>query len=234
MYRIGICDDGINVCSEIEEMILFYARQRNTRIETSIWYSGEGLCEYLRNESDLDILFLDIQLIKLTGIEVAEFIRNHLEDRNMQIVYISAESSYAQSLFKTQPLDFLVKPIMQTHINEVLDLAIKILNRNNEKFQYRFGKEYYCIPFNEILYFTSEGKKIYIVSFCGKRLFYGKIKDFISELPENFMAIHQSYVINKKHVAHYTYELVELVNGETLPVSKAHRKQVRANLLQGD
>ena len=60
---------------------------------------------------EYDILFLDIELFRMTGIEAGDFIRNRLEDRSMQIIYISGKSSYARELFKTQPMDFLVKPI---------------------------------------------------------------------------------------------------------------------------
>lgn len=109
MYRIGICDDETDICAKIEEIVLLYARKRDVNLDTEVWYSGEGVCEYLKRGNSIDILFLDIELLHMTGIEVANFIRNRLENRKMQIVYISEKQSYALALFKTQPLDFLVK-----------------------------------------------------------------------------------------------------------------------------
>ena len=103
----------------------------------------------------LDVLFLDIELWKMTGIEAGSFIRNRLEDRRLQIVYISGKASCAWSLFKTQPLDFLVKPIRQEQVDEVLDLAVKILGRNETKFAYQSGRDYYYIPYGDIRYFVS-------------------------------------------------------------------------------
>ena len=111
MYNIGICDDGENICASIENMILQYAEEKKIKTDIKLWYSGEGLCNFLKQGGHLDILFLDIELFELTGIEVGSFIRNKMEDRGMQIIYISGKSSYAQKLFKTQPMDFLVKPI---------------------------------------------------------------------------------------------------------------------------
>lgn len=104
MYTIGICDDGTNICSLLEDMVLFYAQKNKLRMNTQVWYTGEDLCRYLEQGGHLDVLFLDIELFELSGIEVAEFIRNQLEDRGMQIIYISGEASYAQKLFKTQPI----------------------------------------------------------------------------------------------------------------------------------
>ena len=136
MYNIGICDDGENICTSIENMLLQYAGENNIQITVNIWYTGEGLKDYLKAGNHLDILFLDIELFKITGIEVGNYIRKQLDDRGMQIVYISGKASYAQQLFKTQPLDFLVKPILQEQINETIETAVRIINKKKEKFEF--------------------------------------------------------------------------------------------------
>ncbi len=136
MYDIGICDDGENICTSIENMLLQYAGENNIQITVNIWYTGEGLKDYLKAGNHLDILFLDIELFKITGIEVGNYIRKQLDDRGMQIVYISGKASYAQQLFKPQPLDFLVKPILQEQINETIETAVRIINKKKEKFEF--------------------------------------------------------------------------------------------------
>ena len=232
MYNIGICDDGRKICSFIENMILLYMKEREIQADTKVWYTGEGLCSYLRQGNHIDILFLDIELIELTGIEVGDFIRNQLENREMQIVYISGKAAYAQQLFKTQPMDFLVKPITQPQINEVMDLAVKIIGKKSETFEFKNGKEHYYISYGEILYFVSEGRKIKIITPREEKEFYGKIRELEKNLPGEFITIHQSYIINKEYVTRYTYEMVELVNGTILTISKANRKQVREKILR--
>lgn len=83
MYNIGICDDGKNICSSIENMLLQCAKEKNIHIETYVWYTGEGLKEYLERGNRLDILFLDIELFQMSGMEVGDYIRNHLDDMRM-------------------------------------------------------------------------------------------------------------------------------------------------------
>lgn len=234
MYKIGICDDGENICTEIEEMLLQCAGKQNLQIETSIWYTGEGLRDYLRTGNHLDILFLDIELFKMTGIEVGDFIRNEMDDRGMQIVYISGEPSHAQKLFKTQPMDFLVKPITLRQIEDALGLAVKLIGKNADRFEFRNGRDYYYIPYSEILYFESAGRKIKIVAADGEKDFYGGIRELARELPGEFFPIHRSYVINRRHVVRYTYETVEMDDNTILPISKAYRKLVRERLLRGE
>lgn len=232
MYNIGICDDGKNICISIENMILQYTNNKNIVADIFVWYTGEKLCSYLKQGNHIDILFLDIELLKQSGMEVGDFIRNTLEDRQMQIIYISARSSYAQKLFKTQPLDFLVKPIVQSQVNEVLELAVKILKKNTEKFKFKYGQDYFYVPYGEICYFASEGRKVKIFTVKGQEEFYGKLKNIIEKLPENFIMIHQSYIVNKEFITRYTYEMVTILDGTKLDISKANRKMVREILLK--
>lgn len=233
MYNIGICDDGRNTCAAIEKMIIVCAQKKNIEIEISVWYAGEQLCEFLGQGGRLDILFLDIQLLELSGIEVGEFIRNKMEDRGMQIIYISGEASYAQRLFKTQPMDFLVKPITQQQIEDAIELAVKIIKKKAARFAFQKGKDHLFVPYDDILYFESEGRKIKVVTYKAENEFYGSMKELEKSVPMNFLMIHQSYIINKEHVVRYTYEIVEMDNGTILMISKAHRRQVRDILLRG-
>lgn len=164
---------------------------------------------------------------------MGDFIRNRLEDRGMQIIYISGEPAYAQKLFKSQPMDFLVKPITRKQIEDSLDLAVKLVEKNAKKFEFQNGRDYYYISYGKIIYFESEGRKIKIVAVGAEKEFYGGIRDLVKRLPKEFFPIHQSYVINKMHVVRYTYEMVEMDNGIMLSISKAYRKQVRERLLRG-
>lgn len=234
MYEIGICDDGKNICASMEDMLLQCAKEKAIQFNIQIWYTGEGLRDYLAQGNHLDILFLDIELFKMTGIEVGNYIRNGLDNMGLQIIYISGKPSYAQRLFKTQPMDFLVKPILQNQINEAIETAIKIIKRKKERFEFHQGKEYYYIPMGDILYFESKGRKIKIVTLQDSYEFYGRLKEIMKHLSEDFVTIHKSYIINKEHVLRYTYEMVELENGTILTISQVNRKQVREKILKDE
>lgn len=232
MYRIGICDDGVNTCADLEKMILQYLKQKNQQAETLIWYTGEALHDYLAGGNRLDILFLDIELYEMTGIELGNYIRTELENREMQIVYISGKESYALQLFRTQPVDFLVKPIEQEQVNETMDLALRMLENKKEKFAFRLGKECYHIPIGDILYFESRGRKIQIVTRRQSYEIYGRMREIKEKLSERFLVIHQSFIVNQDHILRYAYEEVELAEGTILPIAKAKRREVRQRILR--
>ncbi len=234
MYNIGICDDGENICSQIESMLLKYAEENNIKIEVFVWYTGESLKEYLSQGKHLDILFLDIELFNLTGIEVGDYIRNCLDNMAMQIIYISGKASYAQQLFRTQPLDFLVKPILQEQIDDVMERAIKIIKKKQEKYKFQNGKDYYYVSMGEMVYLESEGRKVKVVTTKQEFEFYGKLKDVSVRLNEDFVSIHKSYIVNRNYVFRYTYEIIELIDGTMLPISLPYRKRVREILLKDE
>ena len=232
MYDIGICDAGKDTCSVVENMLLYYAEQKVIVFNMQIWYTGEELRDYLARGGHLDILFLEIELYGMSGIEIGVYIRKKLNNNGMQIIYMSGKSSYAQQLFKTQPLDFLVKPIAQEQINDVMETAVNIIKKKNQRFKFQIGKDYYYVPVADIVYFESMKRKIKIVTLRETYEFYGKLKDIKKQLPEDFIIIHQSFVINRQHVLRYTHEKVELVTGTILGISQIKRKQVREKFLK--
>ncbi|MGN0154141.1 MAG: LytR/AlgR family response regulator transcription factor [Lachnospiraceae bacterium] len=232
MYRVGICDDSSIICSYIEQCIIDKAKEENIIIETEVWESGESLLNDFHQNGYVDILFLDIELLSMSGIEVADYIRRQMDDYNMQIIYISGKESYAFNLIKTQPLDFLIKPLKESQIEEAFMLACKLLGKKEDKFEYTVGRNICRIPIDDIHYFNSVGRLVRIVTNDDIKEFYGQLKEIYNRLPNSFYMIHQSYIVNSKYIIKYSYDSVELKNGETLSISKTYRKLVRQRLLK--
>lgn len=250
MLNIGICDDGVNTCAFFEMMVQKYAKKKLLQVQVECWNSGETLKKALMNGNQIDVLFLDIEMYGLSGIDIGKYIRNQMDDHCMQIIYISGKSFHAKDLFQVQPMDFLEKPITDVQIEAALDFAVKLTGKWNGRFEYKVGKEYYYLPYRDILYFTSYGRMVRIMladsqgdvkrnrenslfSEDGNKIeFYGKMTDVLEKLPVGFQRIHHSYIINTMYVSRYQYDQVELVTGCVLPISKSYRKEVRHQLLQ--
>jgi len=108
MLRIAICDDDHNICTQLEKIILDFQEQVMKDLEVEVFYSGESLFEHIKTEDGFDLIFLDIELERITGVEVGELLRHDLEDYTTKIVYISSKNYYDRQLFEVQPLHFLV------------------------------------------------------------------------------------------------------------------------------
>lgn len=234
LFQIGICDDEKGTCAELENMLYEYAKEKGIKIDVSVWFSGESLCNYLKNEKALDILFLDIELISTDGIQVGNYIRDELENMETTIIYISSKSSYAMRLFRIQPLDFLIKPIVIKAVYDVMGRAVKIYEKRNQLFEYYTKGYHYKIPYKEIIYFYSQNKKINIVMKNEELQFNGKLKEIAAIVPHNFILIHQSYLINLDFVTECSYELMKMQNGTLLNVSQPYRKSVREHIMRSE
>ena len=86
--------------------------------------------------------------------------------------------------------------------------------------------------YKEILYFSSQNKKVHLVLKDGQKEFNGKLKEIAKKIPGNFIQIHQSYLINFDYIEECSYESVKMKNGDTIPISQPYRKSVRTQLAE--
>lgn len=197
-----------------------------------MFYSGEELCKSMLSELNFDLIFLDIELKLLNGVEVGIKIREEMKNNTVQIVYISGKQGYAMELFQIRPMNFLVKPLSKEKITQVIKKFIELSQRDNQFFEFNIGKTFYKIPFKDILYFESERKKIRVITKSDSKEYYGRLSD-VQALIESreFLAIHKSYLVNCFHVVEYQYDSVKLINGDILPISQNNRKVIRERLI---
>lgn len=179
-----------------------------------------------------DLLILDIELAKINGVDVGNYIRKHNKDYMCQIIYISSKTGYALELFRIRPFDFLIKPITAGILFPCLDEYTNLF-LNGDYFEFTCKGIKKRIPVNRIMYFESNGRKIIIYCSNEKHEYYGKLSDLLEmDILMNFMMIHKSFFVNISHVADYRYETLITSDGTELSVSKPNRKEVRRLMLQ--
>ena len=214
---------------EIKKMLHEYAKQNMTEIDVFVWYTGEALCADLGTVC-IDLLFLDIELVTTSGIEVGRYIRKEFENHEINIAYISSKSSYAMELFKIRPIDFLIKPIKYEDVAQIIDEAFKISRRKNLIFEYHAKGIYGKVKYNDIICFSSDNKKINIIVTDSVISFNGRLKELLPTLPNNFIQIHQSYIINLDHLSECTYDTVTMSDDQVFNISQPYRKEVRRQI----
>lgn len=233
MLKIAICDDDKALCRQLKSILNKISENINEFFEISVFYTGEELCDILLSKKSFNVIFLDIELCEINGVEVGKKIREELNDELTQIVYISAKDSYAMELFDIRPLNFLVKPLKKEKIESVLKTARKVLGSNNQYFEYKIGNVNFNVSISDVLYFESSGRKVKIILKDDEKEYYGKLSEVEKKLKNSdFFSIHKSYLINYNYVIEYTYEYVKMSNNEILGISQNNRKAVREKLLQ--
>ena len=117
MLIIAICDDEKNICTSLERVVEEYALGKNINYNIESFNSADELLKHiLLKKNSYDIIFLDIEMKGINGIEFGEILRGDMKDEKTKIIYISWENSYAMDLFKVRPFDFLIKPLEETNM----------------------------------------------------------------------------------------------------------------------
>lgn len=192
-----------------------------------IFSSGEDLCSDLECGEYYDIIFLDIELKKINGVEVGKKIREELNDNMVQIIYISSYRKYAQQLFAVRPIQFLEKPLSDSIIEIMLAKAISLMNYE-EQFIYQINKSYYKVPTKNILYFRSLQSRVEMVCTDQCVIFYSTLENIYEKLHSNhFFYCHRSYLVNFSHIICFHPHEIMLSNGESLPLGRYQEKEIQ-------
>lgn len=231
MYRIGICDDDKSICEELGGMTEEILEEFQEEFVLQTWYSGEDLCAYFDEGNGCDLLFLDIELPGLSGVDAGAHIRDKLENGQTEIVYISGHTGYAMRLFRFQPMDFLIKPLARDEVKRVFHTFLKSMEGRRVFLEYQTGNKYYRQACEDILYLYSDDKKVRIVTPHEEKEFYGKLRDVLHKLPTHFIQIHKSFIINQNCVVQYSYDNVRMINDKILNISRPYKNMVREKLI---
>lgn len=225
--RILICDDDPVFCDELERDLEQYEIIHRLEFEILKVFSGEQALDALA-QGDWDVLFMDIEMPTINGVEAGKRVREQLQNYSLKIIYVSSRQEYAMDLFKVDTFDFLIKPVAYEELEAVLDKLQKTLDRNGEMFVYRKKGQAVRCRLEDILYFESWLKKTIIVTRQKEDEFYAPLKDIYEELKDKkFFYCHKSILVNYDRVAEFHYDRLVLDNGEELEISQAKRKEVR-------
>ena len=229
MYKVAVFDDN---------------RASQQKVIDLLDKNFAGLFDYITvtNPSDLissasiiDILIMDIDLgsKKMNGIDIACSIKKNNKD--CQVIFVSAYNDYAMSIFEANPVFFLEKPLEnneQTFVKAIRLALENVDNNRNERFYYHKESRVYVVPVKDILYFESSRRIVKIVTTRDTDTFYDTLNDIEDRIPEGFIRIHQSYLVNTRYIKKLSGSEIELFNEVFLPVSKPRLTNVKEELIR--
>lgn len=231
-YKIAVCDDENVICGSIFNILKKISEDISICFETDCFNTGEELCREMKR-TNYDLIFLDIELPKMNGIEVGRYIRENLKNEVIQIAYISSKQDYAMELFEMRPINFLVKPLNYEKIRKIIDKFLTVSETDAHIFKFKIGREFHKILLSNILYFCSNGRKVHLIAQNEEFEFYGSLENIYSELKDSkFLFVHKSFIVNYKHIKGYEYEQITMINNAVIPISQPRRKAVRSMFIE--
>lgn len=228
MIRIAVCEDSIPVQAQIEDHI----SEILTDCPVEIFSSGEELLSFLSREKRRFSLYLmDISLPGISGIETAAAIRER--DPYALIIFITDYKEYVYEVFETLPYRFITKPIDKDIFHKAISDAVNYITDRGELFHFHVDRIQYQIPFQEIIYFESNLRRITLHTGKEAFSFYGRLRDLSEHLnPMLFVRTHASYLVNMEYIRSIRDAEVLLSTGEHIPVSRKYRPSVRDKHLE--
>lgn len=219
MLTVAICDDEMKDRRFLSSIIDTNFTLSGIDYIVNEFRSGEELITYIKvHKKQYDLIFLDIQMKNLDGIETARYLRQ--SDINSIIIFITGYPDYVFDGYDVKAFHYILKPYKKEKIIHILENALQQINANHMHcFSFETMNGIYKLERSKILYFASDKRKIKIKTFQDSYEFYGKLNDIEQKLGLSFIRIHQRYLINMKHIDAIENNHV-CINNERLPISR--------------
>ncbi len=229
MIRIAICDDEKHMSDHIRAMASDFFRKKNREIHFRTFLSGE---ELLSCDGQIDILFLDIQMKGMDGMETARKLR--ADEFRGFLIFITVLKEMVFQSFEVQAYDYLVKPVEEKQFEKTMErLYTSMQNASEDSLLVQKGYEGHIIREDEIVFCEIINRKIYLNLTSGEVVdYYERIENLESKLDSHFFRCHRSYLINLKHLKGYKNGTAYMDNGKEVPVSRLRSREFSGVVLQ--
>lgn len=217
---IAIIDDEKVIREQIKELILKYAPD----CAPESFATGE---EFLSAKKPYHLVFLDIQMEGMNGIDTAKALRERQKDAI--VIFITAIKEYVFDAFDVSAFHYLLKTVDEKKFAEVFRRAAKEVEQRNKQAQdtifIRTRNRNFTINRDSIVYIESRRKKVEIHTTNEIIETYATMNELEKELSGKFCRCHRGYLVNMAYIAEYDNNSISLNNGEKIFMSKERYSQ---------
>ena len=219
--RIAICEDNREHTEILEEMINRWAKKEDKQVVIGCYRSAEQFLFCMKDEPHYDLAFLDIQMAKINGLQLAKMIRE--EDRLIFLVFTTALKNYAPKGYEVSAFRYLIKPLQEEEVFQTLTKTCRMMEeRKRDAVIVTQGDESRRIFKDDIYYIEVDNHHVILHLKEEAIRFKAKLKEFETQFKEpQFCKCHRSYIVNLKYTGRISREGVEIDGKEMLPISKS-------------
>lgn len=224
--NIAICDDNCECIAYMEE---YFSRIKEIckEIEYDTFTSGKDLFDHYESNGNLyDVVILDIEMKPLSGIEVAQKIRDI--DTDVCIFFLTSHKEYVYDCFRSSPMNFWIKPVEYDLFKEDIKLAYKRTARSVSYLKIMENRSRIRLKCDDIIYIENKERKSFIYMVSGIHKINKPISELIKDLDNRkFVRVYKSFIINLKYI--YEIEENEIIlyeSNERIPISRTYKKEL--------
>lgn len=226
MIKVAICDDEkifldgyVKIINNIKEVYGY-------SIEIVKFNSGDELINSLIiDDVRFDIIFLDIIMGKINGIETAQKIREL--DHIVEIIFLTSSKEYALESYEVKASNYIIKNSVS--VEEKISDAIKYACSKVDDYILVTNKSSIeKVELRKIVYIESNKRKIIITTVKTKYEMYGKLDDLYEKINnKGFFKTHKSYIINRMFIKRIESKSIITSYGHILPISRSKVDEVK-------
>ncbi|MDR2022364.1 MAG: LytTR family DNA-binding domain-containing protein [Hungatella sp.] len=226
--NIAICEDSMQMLGKLEMLVYECYNGDDRQFTCDTFLSGEEMLNSIsKDHTQYQIYILDIEMKAINGLETASMIRK--TDQNAAIIFVTSHSELMQEAFDVLAFHYLIKPINEEKAKQVILRAIEAQSQRKTTFHYKVKKKISTLCFEQIEYFESYKRKIYIHLTDGADEYYGKLKDVLGQAGAGgFVQVHNSYVVNMDYIKFTDALHVILRSGAKIPITKKYYNEFNA------
>lgn len=202
-----------------------WAEEHRATVDFTWFDCGEDVLSC--SEANYDLIFLDIQMSGMDGVEAAQQLR--ARGFTGELVFLTAFSEYVFQGYDVRALNYLLKPPTPQQIARCLDFVFGKLHADRYTFRHRGLVQQ--VPYTDILYFSSSNHYTEIVTTSEVLKQLEPMRNIHTYLPSQFLFCHRTIIVNMDHVLMLKGRTLLLSNQETIPVSQTYLSDIRNALL---
>lgn len=216
--KIAVCDDRLEDRQLIEDHLRAYMAKTGVMFELSFYESGESLLHGLKKTS-YKLIFLDIYMLELTGLDTAREIRKF--DKDVQIIFITTSVDHAVSSYDVRALYYIIKPVSYSKLEKVLNLCQLEKVKESQEIEVLTGKNLSPVKLKEIVYVEMFKKILTIHTTYGtieSKTTLEKFELLLGGAP--FLKCHRSVIVNMDYIEDVEDDAFILGSDESIPISR--------------
>ncbi len=227
-YKVAICDDNQQEARFLEALVQAWAARNDYVVRTELFPSAEAFWFRYAEQKDYDILLLDIEMGEMDGVALAKLVRK--DNETVQIVFVTGYSEYISEGYDVAALHYLMKPVKQEKLYEVLERAVQKIKKNEQVLVLEHSGETVRIPLYEIRYI--EVNQNYVTVHAKREITVKKaLKEFEDLLDERFYRVGRSFIINLNGIEKVTRTEIYLACGTVLPLPRGQYEPINRAII---
>ena len=216
-YKIAICDDSKVDREYVLNMVNRWAMQAGHQVHINTFTSAENFLFHYEEESDYDMLLLDIEMGTMDGVTMAKQLRKNND--TVQIVFITGYSDYIAEGYEVAALHYLMKPVKEEKLASVLERAAQKISKNEKVLSLEAGGEIVRIPIYQIRYADVFGNYVTIHAMSDITIKM-TLSELEKSLDERFYRVGRSAIVNLTQISRVTKTEIKLIDGSVLSLPR--------------